>query len=491
MKYFSIRTKLILALSLILLSGFLLTNVISYRASKKSVKASIIDNSLPLARDNIYSEILKDLTRPIFVSSLMANDTFLKDWVLSGETNQILIQKYLLEIKEKYQFFSSFFVSDMSQTYYHFKGALKKISPNNPHDKWYYDFLKLDADYDMNVDTNEAELNHLTIFINHRLMGYDNKLLGVVGVGLDFDRVATLVNYYKKKYNRNIYMVSPDGMIQIHTDKSKIANLSIFDIPGLGAIAKDIFDAKNTPSFFEYDSKKSHILLTSRFIHELDWYLLVEQDESLALKSIKNTFVKNFLISLIITFATIIFAILVINFFQRKLEILANTDTLTRAYNRNEFEQKFRYMTNLNRRDPVDMSIILFDMDHLKQVNDTHGHLFGDTVIKRVATLAGQTIREKDLLIRWGGDEFVLLIFNDMEQTRQIAERLRMTIHTHNFYDNDQYLQALKKQTITISCGIAQYKEKESLNDWIMRADKALYRAKAKGKNCIEEAETE
>lgn len=75
--FFSIRTKLILVLSLILLSGFLLTNVISYQASKKSVKTSIIDNSLPLARDNIYSEIQKDLTRPIFVSSLMANDTFL------------------------------------------------------------------------------------------------------------------------------------------------------------------------------------------------------------------------------------------------------------------------------------------------------------------------------------------------------------------------------------------------------------------------------
>jgi len=88
MIFFSIRTKLILVLSLILLSGFLLTNVISYQSSKKSVKTSIIENSLPLARDNIYSEIQKDLTRPIFVSSLMANDTFLKDWVLGGEKNQ-------------------------------------------------------------------------------------------------------------------------------------------------------------------------------------------------------------------------------------------------------------------------------------------------------------------------------------------------------------------------------------------------------------------
>jgi diguanylate cyclase (GGDEF)-like protein len=491
MGFFSIRTKLILALSILLISGFLLTNVISYNASKKSVKKSIIENSLPLARDNIYSEIQKDLARPIFVSSLMANDTFLKDWVLKGENDQRLVQKYLLEIKGQYKFFSSFFVSDITQTYYHFKGALKEISPDNDHDQWYYDFIKRQVDYDLNVDTNEAELNHLTVFINHRLTGYDNKLLGVVGVGLDFDRVATLIHHYKKKYNRNIYLVSPDGLIQVHTDKSKISTQSIYKTPGLKIIAKKILNSKTTPSFFEYESNDTNILLTSRFVPELGWYLLVEQDESLALQSIKNTFIKNFFISLLITFVTIIFAILVINYFQRKLETLANTDKLTRAYNRNEFEKQFSYVTRLNRRNPADMCIILFDIDHLKLVNDTHGHLFGDIVIKEVAKLAGQSIRNKDLLVRWGGDEFVLLIFGNLEQTKQIAERLRMAIFTHDFYDKKQLKSMDKNQAITISGGIAEYQNEESLKSWIMRADKALYAAKAMGKNHIKEATDE
>lgn len=488
MNFFSIRTKLIIVLSLILLSGFFLTNVISYQASKKSVRASIVDSSLPLARDNIYSEIQKDLARPIFVSSLMANDTFLKDWILAGENDAAHIQKYLLEIKDKYHFFSSFFVSDITQNYYHFKGVLKKISPEDPHDIWYYNFKELWVDYDLIVDTNEAEFNHLTIFINHRLEGYDHTLLGVVGVGLDFDRVATLMDYYKEKYDRDVYMVSPDGLIQVHTDKSKSITQSIFDTEGLGSIAQSILDSKEAPSFFEYDSDKTHILLTSRFIHELGWYLIVEQDETLALKSIKNTFVKNFFISLVITFTTIAFAILVINYFQRQLEVIANTDKLTQAYNRNEFERRFKYMTNLNRREPVDMCIILFDLDHLKQVNDTHGHLFGDTVIKTVAQIAAQTIRQKDLLVRWGGDEFVLLIFNNMKQTRQIAERLRTTIHTHNFYEKIPPGIDREKQPVTISSGIAKYSKKETLKDWINRADKALYEAKKKGKNCIQEA---
>ncbi|MBA3013286.1 MAG: hypothetical protein FP812_24075 [Desulfobacula sp.] len=142
MNLLSIRTRLIFVLSLILLSGFFLTNVISYQASKRSVKTSIIESSLPLARDNIYSEIQKDLTRPIFVSSLMANDTFLKDWVLGGEGDQALIQKYLLEIKDKYHFFTSFFVSDISKTYYHFKGTLKKNQSGQQPGRMVFQFQK-------------------------------------------------------------------------------------------------------------------------------------------------------------------------------------------------------------------------------------------------------------------------------------------------------------------------------------------------------------
>ncbi len=108
MFFFTIRTRLILVLTLILLSGFFITNVISYRASKRQIHSSIIENSLPLARDNIYSEILRDLARPIFVSSLMANDTFLKDWVKTGENQPAQIIRYLTEIRKKYGFFSSF-----------------------------------------------------------------------------------------------------------------------------------------------------------------------------------------------------------------------------------------------------------------------------------------------------------------------------------------------------------------------------------------------
>ncbi len=484
MHFFSTRTKLIFILSLILLSGFFVTNVISYRASKKQIHSSIVESSLPLARDNVYSEIQRDLTRPIFVSSLMANDIFLKDWVTGGEKQIRQIIRYLTEIQEKYGFFSSFFVSDISQNYYHYKGILKQIHPDDSHDVWYYNFKNKHVEYDLDVDTNEAEQNHLTIFINHRLTADNGKFLGVVGVGLDFDRVASLLDDYKTRYNRNIYMVSSDGVIQIHTDKSKILTTSIFKEPGLKNIARDILAAKNEPAFFEYDDAGSnHILLTSRFVEELDWYLLVKQDETLALKSIQTTFMHNFFISLGITFITIVFVILVINYFQKKLETMATTDKLTKAFNRREFERRFHFYTSANRRETMDMSVILFDIDFLKELNDTLGHLAGDRVISGIARLAGQTIRDNDMLVRWGGDEFVILTFTDTNKAGSIARRLQKAIHDHDFLVSPPG--GGKKQVVTISCGIAGYLADDTLDTLLARVDNALYKAKNKGRNCI------
>ena len=91
-----------LIITLLLAAGFLATSFASYFTSRSSLKKEITLNTLPLTSDNIYSEIQRDLLRPIFICSLMANDTFLRDWVLNGEADPAEITKYLKEIKEKY-----------------------------------------------------------------------------------------------------------------------------------------------------------------------------------------------------------------------------------------------------------------------------------------------------------------------------------------------------------------------------------------------------
>ncbi len=113
----SLRTRLITLLSSVLIVAFVSTSMISYLVSKQRYRAGALDETLPLISNNILSEVQRDLMMPIHVSSLMANDTFLKDWVLAGEEDPERVTKYLKEIKSKYGFFKA-----VNDTYGHAVG---------------------------------------------------------------------------------------------------------------------------------------------------------------------------------------------------------------------------------------------------------------------------------------------------------------------------------------------------------------------------------
>ena len=96
------KYSLLVWLGAILIMGFLATSLASYWVSRDQIRHSIIDQGLPLTGDNIYSEIQRDVLRPTFISSLMASDTFVRDWILSGEQDASQITRYLNEVKQEY-----------------------------------------------------------------------------------------------------------------------------------------------------------------------------------------------------------------------------------------------------------------------------------------------------------------------------------------------------------------------------------------------------
>ncbi len=483
LRYVSIRTRLILCLSLILIAAFLVITITHYNSSRKLLRDNLVYNTLPLTSDNIYSEIQKDLMSPVFVSSLMANDTFLKDWILEGEDDVEKITKYLSEIKEKYGFFSTFMVSQKTGRYYHYDGVLKTLSPEDEHDVWYYRFIELGQEYDLDVDSNQAADNSLTIFINHRLEDYEGNLIGVTGAGLNVNHINKLIQTYQKKYTRNIYFVCTDGTIQLHTDTTRIERDNIRNSPKMAKVAPFLLDRGNANSSHEVTYRGKTLLVTSRYIPEFNWYLIVEMDETVMLQRLQKSSAINFFVGLFVTFLVIGVNILTVNYFQDRLERMATTDKLTGAKNRRAFEHDFRRIAYTASRDGRPFSLVILDIDHFKSINDTAGHLFGDTVIKNVAEISGKSIRRHDVLARWGGDEFIVLFRGDLEKGRAFCERLRRTIEDTDFYFGSS-VSPEKHLPVTITCGAAQYSSGNSLEDLISKADRALYRAKSGGRNC-------
>ena len=159
------RNRLLLALSVILFFSFMGTSLLNYLMTRDSVRAEIIRKDLPLTMDNIYSELTAELMRPLLISSSMASDAFLVDWAKEGEVDVGKIVRYLKQIKNKYDFVTTFFVSTESSVYYRYSGVNKIMSPSDNHDIWFYDFLATGKEYAFDVDTDEAAGNVLTIFI--------------------------------------------------------------------------------------------------------------------------------------------------------------------------------------------------------------------------------------------------------------------------------------------------------------------------------------
>ena len=472
------RRGFLVLLWVVLTTGFMSTSLIGYQVSKQAIRDVIIGQDLPLTSSNIYSEIQKDLVRPVIISSTMASDTFLRDWVLQGEKDVSQMAHYLKEVKERYGAFSSFFVSEKSAIYYTGEGVFKTVSPTEPRDAWYYRVRDMKEMYEINVDFDLANRDALTIFINYRVFDFAGKPLGATGIGLTVDAVRHLINEYQQRFNRTIYFVDQTGNIVLFGDESGRINPDLKTVPGLSDILETILHEKK--GSYQYASGDGNHILNVNFLPELKWYLFVEQNDAGALAGIRKTLYVNLLISLIITIIAVLLINLALGRYQQRIEEMASTDKLTGLLNRHAFTILIDKLLAGYRREPRPMSLIMADIDHFKEINDRYGHLAGDEVLQSVAKRLQAGLRQSDLAVRWGGEEFLILLRAcDLSEAERIAENLRHAIQKETF-------DVLKHQIpVTISLGVSQFTGEESTAQLVDRADEGLYRAKRGGRNQV------
>jgi diguanylate cyclase (GGDEF)-like protein len=184
--------------------------------------------------------------------------------------------------------------------------------------------------------------------------------------------------------------------------------------------------------------------------------------------------------------ATILITIIVMSFFafafslvtnrqREQLIQLATKDPLTGTGNRRRLDSKLNDVINSYKRTGTTASMLLLDIDHFKKVNDMHGHAVGDQILKRVTEIVNLRIRVTDSLYRIGGEEFVVVLDGqNIDRAARLAEQLRTLVQANELVPD---------QPVTISLGVAELNGNESAEDWLHRADKALYRAKRAGRN--------
>lgn len=210
--------------------------------------------------------------------------------------------------------------------------------------------------------------------------------------------------------------------------------------------------------------------------HNIGYLISYEQDDTFEVFNsifLHNIILGNIIIILILSF---IYYVLKIN---EKLKLLAATDKLTGLFNRNKFYEIANLEVERSKRYKRPLSLIIFDIDYFKRINDKYGHNVGDYVLKKLSKIVKDSIRKSDFLFRWGGEEFIVLApETDINGAEKLAEKLRKAVEDFEF-DTIKY--------VTISLGVAQYNDKKDkdIDSLINRADKALYVSKESGRNCV------
>lgn len=167
---------------------------------------------------------------------------------------------------------------------------------------------------------------------------------------------------------------------------------------------------------------------------------------------------------------------------EEELKKLAITDKLTQAHNRTSFDEIMSREMERAKRFDHPLSIIMFDIDNFKEVNDKYGHILGDEVLKTIAGLVREEIRKVDYLIRWGGEEFMIVASEThLEGAAVLTERIRKAIKNNKFD---------KVGRVTASFGITEFKKDDDIDSFIKRADDALYMAKSSGRDRVEISST-
>lgn len=160
----------------------------------------------------------------------------------------------------------------------------------------------------------------------------------------------------------------------------------------------------------------------------------------------------------------------------KEKDYFASTDLLTGAYNRYRFTELFEIELQRVKRYGGAVALILFDIDHFKSINDTYGHAIGDFILKEIANLVRNTIRSNDVLVRWGGEEFMILAPHTGDEAAELAEKLCVAVETHHFPGVGK---------VTASFGVSAYAPGDTLETLYARTDEALYRAKNQGRNRV------
>ena len=424
-------------------------------------EAHTADEFHVLLTELIHDDIKAHIHGPVMVAKAMAEDGLIRE-LMEDETSyseSYMAEKmrmWLSGIQTSGNFSAVYFISDKTRRYYTPDGIGKVIQPDSDnHDSWYTNSVAKKLSLNLDVDIDQMHEGQWTVFLNVRVENHQKKILGICGVGIKVADLQELFARYEEQYKIKINLVNRDGLVQVDTHTINIET-TYHSRLALSPTEECVY------------IKRTNGFLATRYISDLDWYLVVQNSAPEYHQVIFN-FV--FAIGIIVAGCLIfIGAYFLLWSAEKKWQVPSTevhmTDPLTGLYNRNYFKEVYgeRGIFNTTRY----KSIAVFDIDFFKEAND---HLNGDTVLKYVTSCALRIFGDQDEIFRWGGDEFTVLMAQPVSEAYDLCRQFVAEVE-----QNGQ---------VTVSVGVTEVRLSDTVKKNYYRAAQGCYLVKEMGGNGV------
>ncbi|GLX81394.1 sensor domain-containing diguanylate cyclase [Thalassotalea eurytherma] len=426
----------------------------------------------------LFSWINSEVISPLTLSKYMAQDPLLIELVEQETLNKAMLNKFL-EVVSLEGKLRSFIAIEKHGMMMDSDGLTLDFSHQDA--EWYQRIKRLDSNYIADIGDSENP----TLFYDVKMFNDQQNFIGFTGVGVDLDLFASKLSDFKNRFGFEVYFIDKAGHITLSTNslmkteshhrRDELVHIETF--PWYQSYQNSMSSNVNE---FTYNADKEIFTVTHLDIEELSWKVFVVAPSATSQKTFWLILLSRFGIFLLVAMIFYFAFFSVLELFKKDIVADANIDNLTGLPNRTYVEWKFEKLLD----EYNELTVVVGDIDHFKSINDNHGHLIGDNILKRIAKLLSADLRDKDIVARWGGEEFLMLLPDtSLEQSEEICERLRRNISASRFYGKSK-TDPIK---VTMSFGISlEHCQKLTFSDFIENADQALYLAKSNGRDRVE-----
>ncbi|MFT5313179.1 MAG: diguanylate cyclase (GGDEF)-like protein [Paraglaciecola sp.] len=415
--------------------------------------------------------ISEQLMKPLHIAKTLAKAQELQNLMAAESLDKDQVVKVLQRMKREFDL-NFFIASETSRMQYHSDGSTIDLIEGEVN--WYFAYK--DSSQEAMADIGQWQNPQL--YIDLKIFADDGRFLGVFGIGKSLKSFLNMFNEYKDNYAYDFIFVDQNKDITLTSDPELIVRgVEFTNLADVGWF-QELEDEQKKHSLNNVllTIQGQDSLIAELKIQPFDWTLYLITPLQSRQSKISQAFSVSVVTLLVLIIGLFLLIYYLFYYFKRDLQKSQQIDVLTEIPNRSNVSLKFEELMY----DKQSLSLVLIDLDNFRPINETHGRKAGDIVLRQVARMLQDEIRAGDILGRWGGSQFILLMPDTgPHEATELARKLRDKLATMTITTGTTSIQ------ITASFGVSFTAISRSLSEVISAADDALFAAKREGRNTV------